>query len=315
MEAPCALVVCFFRDENDKLVMLCLYQKNGTRDSIQEPLAKFCVQYKLTLTEVKFYPVDAVPKELPAPMLCWDGFKAPMPLPMWLGGFKRPNGAPYSVTIRFSDSDLRNIKDTNLRLCIAKQVAPVDDPGAEGQASVVWLAIEDIYPINKIEWTEQYGLFATRTSLIDGATITQTSNKNNVNPGEYEFDEYNQFKKVKEHPESHLYSVTNKKSKMESLGLLQAVQTNSIGSIMNPVAVFQVMPGITLQMTPIVKISVWLSTTYNSGSVIAKAISNVTIVDMTSGTKALKYNNGLFEEDSGIVFKQTLLPPEFANKK
>ncbi len=87
-------------------------------------------------------------------------------------------GTNYTLDLTIDSESLRIIKAAQLNVTIAK-------PVGGGNPNVAWLVF-DPYQGNKIEWTEEFGIYASPAQIIEnGAVISRMSEQFPANDAAY----------------------------------------------------------------------------------------------------------------------------------
>jgi hypothetical protein len=75
----------------------------------------------------------------------------------------------FKLNPTIEDTDLRTITASGLKVTIAK-------PVGDGGPNAAWLVF-DPFMGNTVEWSEEYGLYASTSHIDQGAIITSISDK------------------------------------------------------------------------------------------------------------------------------------------
>ncbi|MEW6732591.1 MAG: hypothetical protein AB1489_14780 [Acidobacteriota bacterium] len=202
------------------------------------------------------------------------------------------------------NQDLPLIKAAQLNIILAK-------PIGGGAPNVAWQSF-DPFPDNNVEWTEEYGLYASTTQVNNGARITKmsttgypaqsgayysfTSNATfngpitdgNVPPA-------NSYKIVNDMPSSQYPALT--------FGLMQSASINGVAAQFRPINAQTVLSKLDVTFTPLTTVYVWLQAQLVSETVITSVTSRHTKVTfggpITSHTLKYDRNTGMFVAVSG----------------
>ncbi|HEV3321861.1 MAG TPA: hypothetical protein VG147_06660 [Solirubrobacteraceae bacterium] len=190
----------------------------------------------------------------------------------------------YTLNTSFSQEDLRIMRMVGSNVVVAK---PSDDPSQPNVAWVVFHPLES----NKLEWEEEYGIYASNTELTNGALITQLSRS--AFPAQdgkvYEFTPsgffgppssggtLGSFTSINAYKDPY----TNKG--YLTFGLFQDANINSVHAQALPVSAALVPYQQKIVMTPYTTIYLWLQAQVQSSSVLSTITSPMTKVRFGGG--------------------------------
>lgn len=200
----------------------------------------------------------------------------------------------YTLNLEINPSDLATIREANQKIIIAK---PVNG----GSPNVAWLAF-DPFQQNTVEWEENYGMYASLTTVQHGATISRlsTSPYPAAPATSYTFNEYanfagptadssvgpTTFQVVNEMPASQHPSL--------KFGLMQEAVVNGQTQGTKPLNIASVPAQNTADFTPVVTVFVWLQAHMESSTVITDVSSDHLKVTYTYDNEiTVHYENGM----------------------
>jgi hypothetical protein len=191
----------------------------------------------------------------------------------------------YTLNLIIDDADLRTIKTAGLNITVAKPVGGT-------QPNVAWLVI-DPFPANKIQWSEEYGLYASTTQRLDPGTVI--SKFSELPPPQLDGKSYlfgvndtAVFEKGIDPCPEGSFHIGNQMS-AESYPLLMFGLTQKAivqGRTINPsyLNAALVMAKMDVTFTPLTQVYVWLQNSYTSGTIITSITSKATEVEFGAGT-------------------------------
>lgn len=125
----------------------------------------------------------------------------------------------YQLTIEFAPDDLLKIQEAGQKVAIVK------GSGQYGISNVIWVAFEPLEK-NVLNWTSQYGLFASSAPVRFDKVLQPTSTQHNAEPGiTYPF-ENGSFSPPESKSSPKNYSVENRMPDNLTFGLVQTVELN-----------------------------------------------------------------------------------------
>jgi len=190
----------------------------------------------------------------------------------------------YTLTLDFDNAGLDVLHSSNEHVTIIKAVG-----SNSGGASTVWISFKPAEH-NVVTWTESYGLYASSTSVQNGATIEESSNVTAQQGTVYTFNDSLYFAgpaPSTDPSQKSAYSLVNSSGQAFTFGLTQTalVNGNQVSSILNAVTVPN---GQQASFSPIVTLTVGVSATLNNG-VVQTDISNFgTTVPYQAGATSAK---------------------------
>lgn len=188
-------------------------------------------------------------------------------------------GIDYTLDLIIDPESLKIIKGAQLNLTLAK-------PVGGGNPDVAWLVF-DPFPGNKVEWTENFGIYASPNQVIqNGAVISRLSEKFPAQDAAYySFDStatfggpftgtgapgVGQFKVNNNMPNTSYKALT--------FGLEQKASINGQGISASPINAALVPAAYPVTFTPLTTVYVWLQAEFTSGTVITSINGKATAV-------------------------------------
>ncbi|MEH1906053.1 MAG: hypothetical protein V7L04_32920 [Nostoc sp.] len=199
----------------------------------------------------------------------------------------------YTLVLEIDSASLNIIKAAQLNITIAK-------PVSTSTPNVTWLVF-DPFQQNTVEWTEQYGIYASPSSVLtNGAVISRLSE---VFPAHdaayYTFTSSATFSGPNTGagaPSTGTFQVNNDMPNTSysalTFGLEQAASINGTGIQASPLNAAVVPAAFSATFTPLTTVYVWLQANLQSGTVITQVISKAAIVTFGGSVtkQVLKYN-------------------------
>ena len=206
----------------------------------------------------------------------------------------------YSLELLIDAEDLEAIKSVDQYIILAKPVGDTYIP------NVAWQSF-DPQQENLVTWSEEYGIYASSTSLRHGSRILKTNSM--PYPAQdaayYTFGTDTNFHGPYQGPGApgqNQYTVINKvpSAHYPSLvfGLVQSALINDKPANVRPLNAQSVAAQQQTTFTPLTSVYVWLQSALASGTVITRIPRNATIITFSSSDNAqtLKYDaqQGMF---------------------
>lgn len=199
----------------------------------------------------------------------------------------------YTLDLTIDDDSLAILRGSQLKITLAK-------PVSESAPNVTWVVF-DPWAANKVEWTEEFGIYAApETAYQNGATITRLSDKFTVEDAAYyTFDSSTTFKGPNtgtEAPGIGQYKVYNEMPNTLypklTFGLEQKASVNGGKIDPAPINAALVPAALNATFTPLTTVYVWLQAQYTSGTVITSINGDSTAVTFGGSvtTQALVYD-------------------------
>lgn len=197
----------------------------------------------------------------------------------------------YQLDLSFDPSTLEDIQKAGQTIKIAKPI--------NGESpNVVWLSV-DPFQSNVISWEEQYGIYASDTTLKQGARINKISETDfpASDKAYYQLTDAHVFKGP--YPDGDVgagvYAAYNEVdySKYQSLtfGLTQSALVNQEPRDRRPLSASPVLSRQAIEMTPFTTIYIWLQAKFVGETVISRIFGTPTVATFGGGVQAmsLKY--------------------------
>jgi hypothetical protein len=203
----------------------------------------------------------------------------------------------YSLNLQIDSQSLSMLRAAGQRITLGRFVN-----GATPNVS--WLVFNP-FMSNSVTWEDQYGLYASTASLMNGATITQMSA---VSPPARDASTYRFLPSMTFSGPTPggvpagSYGIQNNAppSGMPTLtfGLTQSAVVNGAGTAPQPVSATAMISNMMAVVTPNSSICVWLQSMYGSSTFIGNIMAPTTKVtyggNVTSQTLAYDPNRGVF---------------------
>ena len=217
--------------------------------------------------------------------------------------------ATYTLNTSFTAQDLSRFLATGSNLVVSK-------PSASGGApNVAWVVYEP-WENNTMTWVEDYGIYASTASLVNGALLTQMSRSEfpALDGKTYPFTPNGTFGKPAQGglPGS-FYAVNDYQNAGGYLtfGLFQDAIVNGKAASGNAISAAPVLYNSTAQMTPFTTIYLWVQSQVQSNSVVTLVTSPMTKVifggGVTSISLAYDSKTGTFVPQGGAELPQGLV--------
>ncbi len=199
----------------------------------------------------------------------------------------------FQLDMSIDTQDLRTLKAAGMRIVLAK-------PVGSSSPNVVWISF-DPFEGNVVNWTEEYGLYASNSQLISGASIVKISSAPfPAQDGKYysfrsdatfygpntggDIPSLGSFRVFNEMPSTQYPSLL--------FGLMQSARVNGKTAEFRPLNANVVPSGTNATFTPLTTVHVWLQSNLVSGTVLVDVTSKVTIVTFGNGVtkQQLRYD-------------------------
>jgi hypothetical protein len=197
----------------------------------------------------------------------------------------------YNLSTTFSNADLERFYATGTNVVVAK-------PTEGGQPNVAWVVYRPL-PLNKINWEEEYGIYATNSELQNGATLTQVSQT--PYPAIFEKSYTLSPAGVMVGPNDggtpNAYTAVNEFNNLPKgymvIGLYQAANVDGKAIKGNAVSAAPVIYQSTATMTPFNTVYLWTQSQVKGNTVITTVTSPMTKVVLGGGVSsvALQYDS------------------------
>lgn len=205
--------------------------------------------------------------------------------------------ATFTLNLEIDNASLQLIRSAQERIILAK-------PVGGGSPNVVWQSF-DPFGSNSVTWTEEFGLYASDTQVINGASIRKMSSQEPADDASYytftpgaTFEGPYLDPRVGPGQYAAQNSMPNSQYPVLTFGLTQAATINGAPVKGRPLNAVSVLPNRFVSFTPITTVYVWLESNVTSSTVISNITSNNTIVKYAGAitTRDLVYdpNLGMF---------------------
>ena len=202
----------------------------------------------------------------------------------------------YTLSVNLTEEQVKLFYLAGSNVVIAK-------PTEGGESNVAWQVFRPLEK-NKVEWEEQYGIYASTVEIQNGARLTQMSQTPIPSldgkiypflvPGVFGPPEGNEEKGT-------YYSINEYELKSHlTFGLYQGATVNGELVPGNAISAATVLQGNAVEMTPFTTLYVWLQSQVVSNTVVTKVTSPKTKVVFGGATNeiSLTYDNhGHFVEE------------------
>lgn len=202
----------------------------------------------------------------------------------------------YGLNIIIDSDSTERINRNNQKVTIVKQT----NSSIQTANSVAWLTFAP-YQDNEVTWEEQYGVYATKTELQNGAVIRKTSDREATDSYLYTFKNNVFDGGTSGKISTGIFGVENESGDNEvKFGLTQMANVN--GTIVtSPLNIMPVMNNQTGTFEPIETVYIFLSSSENNGTVISNVFSKSCTVTLTGSKPTAKIG---FNAQSNQFFVQ-----------
>jgi hypothetical protein len=193
--------------------------------------------------------------------------------------------ATYTLNTSFTAQDLSRFLATGSNLVVAK---PSASGGAPNVAWVVYAPWEN----NTMTWAEEYGIYASTASLVNGALLTQMSRSEfpALDGKTYPFTPNGAFGAPEQggQPGSfYAFNAYQNATGYLTFGLFQDALINGTPASGNAISAAPVLYNSTAQMTPFTTIYLWVQSQVQSNSVVTLVTSPMTKVTFGGGVTSI----------------------------
>lgn len=212
----------------------------------------------------------------------------------------------YSLQLLIDPQDLALLYAAGQRITLAKATH-------SGPPNVAWLVFDPLQS-NTVQWMEEYGLYASTTSLQQGAMIAQLAQSGMPaqSGASYSFTSAAMFNGPFPGGPPGAYRVQNDMPgsiyPMPTFGLIQSAQVNGVYLAGKPVSAWPVLATQALTFTPANSIYIWLQSMFGSATIVTQIIGRVTIARFGGNVTelTLKYDagSGQFVQQPGLAKAQ-----------
>jgi hypothetical protein len=209
-------------------------------------------------------------------------------------------GESYKLNITLTPEQLKSFGAEQSQIAIAKT-------GAGSNPQILWQSIRPIEELS-VSWEENYGIYATESQMVAGATIVSAARTEGaaINGEEYALNKLGFFVPEGRKGNPASYYARNGYTEHGVLMGFGLTQTAALGNGTklppNPVSYAAVIPGSLATMTPATTLYVWTQSLVKGGSV---------VTEITGPQLEVPFGNGIYEQS--LVYGETMF--EFANPK
>jgi hypothetical protein len=188
--------------------------------------------------------------------------------------------ANYQLHLNISQQDLSGILASGMRVVLARTV--------NGQANVAWVVFSPMIS-NSVEWNDDYALYASNTSIQQGAQIMMMSQTGMPaqSGSMYVFESSMTFSGPRQGgagPGS--YGIQNAAppnfSPSMTFGLFQRASVNG-GSSQAPLSATALMSNMVSVLTPSGQVYIWLQSNAQAGTIVNASTNRSTVVNFGNG--------------------------------
>ncbi|QSJ14060.1 hypothetical protein JYQ62_19055 [Nostoc sp. UHCC 0702] len=200
----------------------------------------------------------------------------------------------YTLDLAIDPKTLEIIKAAQLKITIAK-------PVGASSPNVTWLVF-DPFEGNKVEWEEQYGIYASPTPITQNGAVISRLSETDFPANDAAYYSFNSsatfsgpftdfgvpgigsYKVINNMPNTSFPALT--------FGLEQKASINGNGINPSPLNAAVVLAALNATFTPLTTVYVWLQAQFTSGTVITEVNGNASIITFGGSVthKSLTYN-------------------------
>lgn len=202
----------------------------------------------------------------------------------------------YSLKFIVEPKDLELIRASGQRITLAKPV------NTDTSANVVWLSI-DPFASTDVEWSEEYGIYASTTAVSQGAAITKLSESEfpAIDGANYTFTSGAIFNGpfsdggVAKGSYGAQNDMPQGNYPVLTFGLTQSALVNKAPAERKPISATPVLATQSIVMTPFTNVYVWLQSQFASETIITKITGKTAKARFGGGVSeiTLKYDAAL----------------------
>lgn len=208
----------------------------------------------------------------------------------------------FNLNVAFTNAQLETLYATGTNVIVAK---PTDG----GEANVAWQVFKPLQT-NTLGWEEQYGIYASTSRVVNGATLSQLSSvpipaaMNKL----YTLEPSGAISGPATGGRSNAFALNNKYEVQDfmTVGLYQNATVNGTDIIGNATSAAPVLLQSTAYMTPFTTVYIWLQSQVKSNSV---------VTDVTSPMTELKFGGGVNDISVAYDSASGMFLPTGATKK
>lgn len=185
----------------------------------------------------------------------------------------------FNLKVAFTNSQLEVLYATGTNVIVAK-------PTSDGTPNVAWQVFKPLQA-NQISWEELYGIYASTSAIVNGATLSQLSSvpipaaENKL----YTLEDSGVITGPSSGGYPNAFTLNNKYSNKDymTVGLYQDANVNGTDIIGNATSAAPVLLQSTAVMTPFTTVYIWLQSQVRSNSVITNVTSPMTQLKFGGG--------------------------------
>ncbi len=188
--------------------------------------------------------------------------------------------ANYELKVAFTNDQLTTLYATGTNVIVAK-------PTGGSTPNVAWQVFKPLQG-NALSWTEEYGIYASTSEVVNGATLNQLSS---VPVGAamaklYTMEDSGAISGPASGGMANAFALENKYSNKDymTVGLYQDANVNGTDIAGNALSAVPVILRSTAFMTPYTTVYIWLQ---------SQVVSNTVVTLVTSPMTELKFGGGL----------------------
>ncbi|MBV8251871.1 MAG: hypothetical protein JO154_04620 [Chitinophaga sp.] len=202
--------------------------------------------------------------------------------------------ADYALNVSFTNDQLQVLYATGTNVVVAK-------PSGSGTPNVAWQVYKPLQA-NQLTWDEQYGIYASTSSITNGATLSQMSATGpNASMNKlYTLQDSGVITGPANGGQASSFALQNLYSAVPymTVGLFQAATVNGTPISGNAVSAVPVLLASTAVMTPYTTVYIWLQSQVKSNSVVTTVTSPMTALKFGGGVNTISVaydsNSGTF---------------------
>jgi len=206
----------------------------------------------------------------------------------------------FQLIINFANSDLDTLSQAGESVILVKTTStPTGD-----SVPVAWVSFKP-FTLNTVTWVENYGVYASNVSPIQGGTIAKLADTEAYGGQAYSFTNAGHFvgpnAPVTSGLTNNQYQVVNNWTDAPGLtfGVTQDLTVNGQGLLAHPLNAMLVPSGQNAVFTPLTNVMIFMESSIQSGMVLEDLRSDVTTLQFGSVTNiSVRYAGGKFLQQS-----------------
>lgn len=202
----------------------------------------------------------------------------------------------YRLQLLIDPADLTIIRNSGQRITLAKPV------NSDSSPNVVWLSI-DPFQSTEVQWSEEYGIYASTTAVVQGASINKLSETGvpAQDGASYSFTSAATFNGpfssggVALGTYGAQNDMPNAAYPVLTFGLTQSALINQKPSDRKPISATPVLATQFASMTPFASVYIWLQSQFSSETIITRITGKTSKARFGGGVTdiSLKYDPNL----------------------